>query len=1088
MQKIKKVVHGHRKSTDATHEGDKSAFEPTRGATSGDFGGEGNHLQGSHQLGKGKQPASVPEPHTPIYDQFTGRSRPNTAAEQQETEMPPHFSNAADLKQSPPDSAKSFDSPSSKGPSSPISLRPDRAHARQTNFSEDASTASIKSGVMGFPQGNTDTHAAMGKYSPTSPTSRSGMQDQSEIPYHSERDKGLAAGVAGASGTTAHESTSEPLQPPPGRQTEIASNPKSGHSAQTTGQDGSHMSQSSAVPATGSHESSDWGKSTALALGAAGAGGYTAHEANSRRQNEIPKSRTEQPFERSFGEAEEVNDTSRSFPLSGGVISQPSHSKPATNERQPGTKDKEVGVDEGKGRQGLAGAAAAAATYSVFPHEKKRDTRPNENPASTSHNHDALAAAKAAAAIPLVKDASEQKHEPVGSASNAHERRPAPARYRTEDIHIPGEFPDPTPVEEAPEPAYIPENDSTSAAGSHELRHTGTLDHPQTKAEGTSPEHHYGRDAVIVGGVGAAGVGAYAAGKNLQDVPEGQEIFPTEHNPYSSTKIDPRVDSRSSNLKDDSIGKNHGHGTGLTQVDTSGVEPKDEKSDHHYGRNAALAGAGAATAGGLYYASKRDDKQDTGPASSTIGPHKSNIANIVDPRVQPQPEKQKGHVTAGPHESDMLNRADPKVDHKTQPESQHHYGRDAAIGAGVGAAGYGAYEATKGYAEHRSTQPAASMDEQRYDTHAPGAHDPTTAFANQTYNHNKHSEHEHDRNASMGAGVGVGAGALAYAGSKDNQKVQDAYTVQEQRFGSAQPGYQNQPQSSQYQGAQDFQQHPQHHYGRDAAIAGGLGAAGAGAYAATRGNQQQPAYEAQQPTISGHQRYDSVQDPSQHDKRNTAALGAAGVVGAGAYAYSQHDADQERLANQKAKEKELEHARKEQQKELDRRQKEFDQKQKEIEQHQAKEQKHHNKLVAAENKAHQKEIEQEQKRQQEAEKSEDSEEGKEKKHRLFGFLHRDKKDKDRDSTEDSPRMSGDNSESPRYSRELAGGAGSATAYDSSENGSDGRRGRNKLHKDPPKGHPAREVLEQQQKQHPHPHMGIDGPIGADHAVTDDAHV
>ena len=34
---------------------------------------------------------------------------------------------------------------------------------------------------------------------------------------------------------------------------------------------------------------------------------------------------------------------------------------------------------------------------------------------------------------------------------------------------------------------------------------------------------------------------------------------------------------------------------------------------------------------------------DSGPASKTIGPHDSNIANVLDPRVKPQPELMKGN-------------------------------------------------------------------------------------------------------------------------------------------------------------------------------------------------------------------------------------------------------------------------------------------------------------------------------------------------------------------------------------------------------------------------------------------------------------
>lgn len=52
---------------------------------------------------------------------------------------------------------------------------------------------------------------------------------------------------------------------------------------------------------------------------------------------------------------------------------------------------------------------------------------------------------------------------------------------------------------------------------------------------------------------------------------------------------------------------------------------------------------------------------DTGPASKTLGPHASNVANVLDPRVKPEPEKMKESSTAGPHKSDMLNKLDPRV-------------------------------------------------------------------------------------------------------------------------------------------------------------------------------------------------------------------------------------------------------------------------------------------------------------------------------------------------------------------------------------------------------------------------------------------
>lgn len=60
-------------------------------------------------------------------------------------------------------------------------------------------------------------------------------------------------------------------------------------------------------------------------------------------------------------------------------------------------------------------------------------------------------------------------------------------------------------------------------------------------------------------------------------------------------------------------------------------------------------------------AASNGTRGDTGPASKTIGPHDSDVANVLDPRVKPEPEKMKESTTVGPHKSDMLNKLDPRV-------------------------------------------------------------------------------------------------------------------------------------------------------------------------------------------------------------------------------------------------------------------------------------------------------------------------------------------------------------------------------------------------------------------------------------------
>ena len=191
------------------------------------------------------------------------------------------------------------------------------------------------------------------------------------------------------------------------------------------------------------------------------------------------------------------------------------------------------------------------------------------------------------------------------------------------------------------------------------------------------------------------------------------------------------------------------------------------------------------------------------------------------------------------------------------------------------------------------------------------------------------------------------------------------------------------------------------------------------------------------------QAYGSNQDAPRedHDKRNAAVLGGAvGAAGLGSAAYvdsqhrDQHEADeylkkitQEREKEQHALEKEQRH------------------------------------------------------RERELEKENEGEERK--KHGLLGFLHRDKSKKEKKekftpSPDASPRQSRDYS--PRHSRD----------YGDEHPDSPRWKGKHLLHKDPPKGHPAREMMEHQHERDPHgvgkrEHIGIDGPIGNPDMISGD---
>jgi hypothetical protein len=930
-------------------------------------------------------------------------------------------------------------------------LRPNSTQHRPGPSSDEISSASIKSGVIGFSQGGQDSHAALGNNHPAQ-TNLGGSQLAGGGGGQQSRTFPLAGGVTG---DRPIENTTTSKFEPGSKERDDAMHKSQGREGLASA--AAAAAASSAIPGH-RHEPATSAEQT----------GHQGHHPDA------------------LAGAITANENTRPSPAAGhediGAAPTSGIDPTASNTRSvhPIRQD----------HTGTASTSGINSTASNTPSIHPIGQEHTETPSTSGKDHTA------------------SDHSGPGLFKGLFTKGPHPTDAGNMfDPHVPGAFPDPTPLEERSEPSFNTSTGTTpavAAGGQHGLRHTGTLDDPQTRSahhiEEPTTGNHHGRDAAIAGGLGAAGAGAYTAAKHQHEPQStGGNIFPTEKSPYSSTSIDPRVDTKPAALEKqryDASNTNKPQARDPTLTSGLPIRTKDEKS-HNHGRDAALVGgAGAATTAGLY-ASQRANEPDSGPASDTIGPHKTNIANVLDPRVQPDPSLQKHHSaaptaddpassTVGPHKSNVANVMDPKVlpdpqKQKAQPKEQHHYGRDAAVVGGTGAAGYGAYEAAKSYGDHPSTQPAASIEEQRYDptapTHAPvspamqGTHDPSI------------SQHHYGRDAAAAGGLGA-AGAGAYGASRHNDTPQQPTNLQQYPSTETHQyhvGSQQHPptQASQQPPLSETTEKPQHHYGRDAAVAGGLGAAGAGVYGAAHGydHTQQPQviqqqYPPTQASSSVHYPQDSVNDPkahNQHQKRDAAALGAAGAaVGAGgAFAYSQHDAEKDREAAQKANEQAFKHQHQH-----------FAAQQKEQEKAFHEQQKHQNKLAAAEEKKHHKEAEKE---------HEDDHDGenKEKKHHLFGFLHRDK-DKSKNSPDSSPRASIENK---RHSKEYATGAGAAglggaAAYEAGHDRHDSD-GRHRLHKDPPKGHPAREALEQQQHQPGQQRMGVDGPIGIPNQISGD---
>ncbi|RDW75006.1 hypothetical protein BP6252_06148 [Coleophoma cylindrospora] len=212
----------------------------------------------------------------------------------------------------------------------------------------------------------------------------------------------------------------------------------------------------------------------------------------------------------------------------------------------------------------------------------------------------------------------------------------------------------------------------------------------------TSQDHHYGRDAVTVGGAGALGAGAYEANKSHQSKgnepgysstagPVGTTTTTTTgpHSANIANKADPRVDS-------------------------------DRSKEHHYGRDAAGASAIGA---GAYEADKHHQKKELEKQQKQhardLEKDQKNVAKEHE-KEQKKYEKEmaKEHKQGGKEEKkdhkglfsflkrDKSKKYTPEEEaefDRQERENESHAARNtaaaaAAAGAGAGAGAYGAHE------------------------------------------------------------------------------------------------------------------------------------------------------------------------------------------------------------------------------------------------------------------------------------------------------------------------------------------------------------------------------------------------------------
>ncbi|KAK5110474.1 hypothetical protein LTR62_005825 [Meristemomyces frigidus] len=368
---------------------------------------------------------------------------------------------------------------------------------------------------------------------------------------------------------------------------------------------------------------------------------------------------------------------------------------------------------------------------------------------------------------------------------------------------------------------------------------------------------HYGRDAGVIGGAGAAGVAGHEALEhhdrvgsapltNYERVNQqqsgglgsGSTQHPQMYGGSKDTVDEPdhtgrggqfgEMDSKSASLTDRLTGH---HGSSESRAaDTQ------RDSERHYGRDAAVAGgAGAAGLAG-YEGLKEHERQGAGDTR----PHEKYTGLPVD--------TSKGTGVGGTDNSRTIHGLDSQsglsgqsstLPSSSQPE--HHYGRDAALAGGAGAAGVGGYEALKDRDHGRDTNTNTIAGAPYSSTTT----DPTsrTMVSPLTSNPPQQQEHHYGRDAALVGGTGAaGLGGAEALRSHDqdrkepliggtvssdpetsNRSSNQAFhslvnpTTSDRKASSTQPHHETLTSTT---------QQPEHHYGRDAALVGGTGAAG----------------------------------------------------------------------------------------------------------------------------------------------------------------------------------------------------------------------------------------------------------------------
>ncbi|KAF2148450.1 hypothetical protein K461DRAFT_297864 [Myriangium duriaei CBS 260.36] len=590
----------------------------------------------------------------------------------------------------------------------------------------------------------------------------------------------------------------------------------------------------------------------------------------------------------------------------------------------------------------------------------------------------------------------------------------------------------PLPIRNSTQSETTSSTSGTAQPGSYASQSTSQ----QPSARTGEKDHHYGRDAALLGGGAvAAGAGERALHHHEQDRASATHAAPSTGQQMSGGPLPIRNPTGSETAS----GTSSAFPQMSSDVTSSGIQQPSSHAterDHHYGRDAALVGGGAAAAGAgeraLHHRHGQGLQQSEGP---------------LPVRNQAQSETTSGPPSSYPQTGSHAASGVAQQPSTYAGDRDHHYGRDAALlGGGAAAAGVGEHAFRHHEQGQQSSEGPLPLRNQPQAGTTSGTSSAYPQTGSQTVQapstHTGDKDHHYGRDAALVGGGAAATGAGAYAldhRSKDSTLARDtpAHAAQSSQVPSSSQvppiGAAASPTTAQQTSPTGSHlEKDASHKGRDAAIVGGTAVAG-GAAAHEFSKKEQEKLEKQQTKEAERQQKEAEKQQreaqkqqekeaarAEKERKKNAEKEAAAAAAAAEAEKKKHekDAKKEEKKHQKEVEKQEHEAQKKHEKEVaaaaaaaeaekkkqeHARQKEEEKHQKQVEKEQKVDKKHHEQEVAAaaaaaeaERKHHEEEnrkAEQERQKLQKQQQDVEPEEKGKKRRSIFGFLHRDKEDR-----------------------------------------------------------------------------------------------